>query len=135
MVEGACRECVGGHDVVCGLFPHLSNTHCGHAPLRMVSILPAATQAEDGTEKRPLRIGCVLSGGQAPGESTRGALDRSSWWAFGSEALRSCCVKAALHRLRVPDMVAPWRASPLSRRHMAPTHTHTHPPPTVGRRP
>ncbi|KAL4442020.1 hypothetical protein ABPG77_011281 [Micractinium sp. CCAP 211/92] len=67
VVEGATRECVGGHDVVCGLFPHLANAHSGHAPLRMVNILPAASQGEDAAEKRPLRVGCVLSGGQAPG--------------------------------------------------------------------
>ncbi|KAL4443799.1 hypothetical protein ABPG75_011536 [Micractinium tetrahymenae] len=67
VVEGASRECVGHQPVVCSLFPHLSNTHGGHAPLRMVNIVPAASQGEDATEKRPLRLGCVLSGGQAPG--------------------------------------------------------------------
>ncbi|PSC71535.1 pyrophosphate-fructose 6-phosphate 1-phosphotransferase subunit beta [Micractinium conductrix] len=68
IVEGDRRECVGGHDIICGLFPHLSNTHNGHAPLRMVQVVSAAATPNNGSAaERPLRLGVVLSGGQAPG--------------------------------------------------------------------
>lgn len=59
---------MGGHDIICGLFPHLSNTHNGHAPLRMVQVVSAAATPNNGSAaERPLRLGVVLSGGQAPG--------------------------------------------------------------------
>ncbi|KAI7839314.1 hypothetical protein COHA_007012 [Chlorella ohadii] len=67
IVEGDSRECVGGHEVICGLFPRLSSPHGGHAPLRMVHVAPCAAPAEDQPQQRPLRLGVVLSGGQAPG--------------------------------------------------------------------
>ncbi|EFN58046.1 hypothetical protein CHLNCDRAFT_34452 [Chlorella variabilis] len=67
--EGDARECVGGHEVICSLFPRLSNAHGGHSPLKMVNLHPAAAPGPDseGGEQRPLRLGVVLSGGQAPG--------------------------------------------------------------------
>lgn len=60
---------MGGHEVICSLFPRLSNAHGGHSPLKMVNLHPAAAPGPDseGGEQRPLRLGVVLSGGQAPG--------------------------------------------------------------------
>lgn len=67
VVEGEAKECIGGHEVICGLFPRLSSPHGGHQPLRMVHVVPAAATVEEEPEQRPLRLGLVLSGGQAPG--------------------------------------------------------------------
>ena len=60
---------MGGHEVICSLFPRLSNAHGGHSPLKMVNLHPAAAPGPDseGGEQRLLRLGVVLSGGQAPG--------------------------------------------------------------------
>lgn len=72
MVEGDSRECVGGHEVICSLFPRLSSPHGGHAPMRIVKLKPASVEGEEAGEQRPLRLGVVLSGGQAPGARAGG---------------------------------------------------------------
>lgn len=65
-MEGDSRECIGGHDVICSLFPRLSTAHGDHSPLKMINLQPA-TAAGESASKHPLRLGVVLSGGQAPG--------------------------------------------------------------------
>jgi hypothetical protein len=69
VVEGATRECVESHDIICVLFPRLSDG--GESPLRMVHLTPATSAAgadeAASREQRPLKLGVVLSGGQAPG--------------------------------------------------------------------
>jgi hypothetical protein len=62
--EGDSRECVGGLKSVRSFFPRLSTSQNGESPLKMVSLRPASSH---GVEQRPLRLGVVLSGGQAPG--------------------------------------------------------------------
>jgi hypothetical protein len=68
-VEGDSRECVGGHDVICSLFPRLSTPQGGHSPLKMINLqlATAAGPDEQSSNQRPLCLGVVLSGGQAPG--------------------------------------------------------------------
>ncbi|PSC71449.1 pyrophosphate-fructose 6-phosphate 1-phosphotransferase subunit beta 1 [Micractinium conductrix] len=66
VTEGEERECVGNHDEICGLFPRLS-CNC-ERPLRMVNLTAAPAAGPDGPHAaHPLRIGVVLSGGQASG--------------------------------------------------------------------
>ena len=86
MVEGDARECVGGHEVICSLFPRLSSPHAGHQPLRMVHTVPSAAAPEEAGEQRALKLGVVLSGGQAPG-----ALPGRG---MGRQAARVACVRA-----------------------------------------
>ena len=61
--EGASRECVGSHDNICALFPKLSTSRALH----MVQLTPGASGAAP-LQRRAMKLGVVLSGGQAPGE-------------------------------------------------------------------
>lgn len=92
IVEGESRECVGGHDVICSLFPRLSSPHGGHAPLKMVHVAPCSGPADDQPQQRALRLGVVLSGGQAPGARGRGRLGSGG----GPRVLWSQCGRLVL---------------------------------------
>lgn len=93
-MEGESRECVGGHEVICSLFPRLSSPHAGHTPLKMVYVVPSQTSPDEAPEQHPLRLGVVLSGGQAPGAKGRAAA--------------TLCPAQAEHRHMVAHVVQPF---------------------------
>ena len=107
-MEGGTRECTGDHEVICGLFPHLGGCAGGEAALKLVHLEGAATEGPgDEPPGEPLRLGVVLSGGQAPGAS-RGPV------AAGSRVCMARCPPAS--------------SCPITLR--APRHPPHHPPPS-----
>ena len=91
---------MGNHDNICALFPKLATSRALH------SVQLAAAGASGGAtlERRPMKLGVVLSGGQAPGEPQRRQLLRG----MGSSCRSgSCWVVWALHRSLMHPLQAP----------------------------
>ena len=61
-IEGGLRKAVGDHEAINALFPHL----CQPGLRRMVHFV-GTTEGGEPVPRGPLRIGVVLSGGQAAG--------------------------------------------------------------------
>lgn len=74
MVESESRSCAAGHEFICSLFPLLSGEKDGQKGVLHMVQLTAATPAGPGADQAlpPLKLGVVLSGGQASGAAAEG---------------------------------------------------------------